>query len=62
MLSEDPVSFGKFARFFRDGLKARNALFFDGAVSALWDPAKGRRDITNPLGPMVVAFKPASEK
>jgi prepilin-type processing-associated H-X9-DG protein len=51
------VSFGKFARFFRDGLKARNALFFDGSVSALWDPADGRRDITKPLGPMIVAYK-----
>ena len=59
VISEGPISFGKFARFFRDGLKARNALFFDGAVSALWDPANGRRDITKPLGPMVVVFKPA---
>lgn len=58
VISEEPVSFGKFARFFRDGLKAHNALFFDGAVSALWDPANGRRDITKPLGPMVIAFKP----
>jgi uncharacterized protein YigE (DUF2233 family) len=58
VISEGPVSFGKFGRFFRDGLKARNALFFDGAVSALWDPANGRRDITKPLGPMAVAFKP----
>jgi uncharacterized protein YigE (DUF2233 family) len=62
VISEEPVSFGKFARFFRDRLKARNALFFDGAVSALWDPANGRRDITRPLGPMVVAFKAESEK
>jgi uncharacterized protein YigE (DUF2233 family) len=58
VISEGPVSFGKFGRFFRDEFKARNALFFDGAVSALWDPANGRRDITRPLGPMVVAFKP----
>jgi uncharacterized protein YigE (DUF2233 family) len=62
VISEGPVSFGKFARFFRDRLKARDALFFDGAVSALWDPANGRRDITRPLGPMVVAFKAESEK
>jgi uncharacterized protein YigE (DUF2233 family) len=59
VISEGAVSFGKFARFFRDRLKARNALFFDGAVSALWDPANGRRDITKPLGPMVVVLKPA---
>jgi uncharacterized protein YigE (DUF2233 family) len=57
VISDDAVSLGKFARFFRDELKARNALFFDGAVSALWDPANGRRDLTKPLGPMVVAFK-----
>jgi prepilin-type processing-associated H-X9-DG protein len=56
-ISDEPVSFGKFARFFRDGLKTPNALFFDGSVSALWDPANGRRDLTKPLGPMVVAFK-----
>jgi uncharacterized protein YigE (DUF2233 family) len=61
VISEGPVSFGKFARFFRDELKARNALFFDGAVSALWDPANGRRDITKPLGPMVIAFKPKKQ-
>ena len=59
VISEHPVSLGKFARFFRDQLKCRDALFFDGAVSALWDPANGRRDMTVPLGPMVVAFKPA---
>lgn len=58
VISDDAVSLGKFARFFRDKLKTRNALFFDGAVSALWDPANGRRDVTKPLGPMVVAFKP----
>ena len=57
VISDGAVSFGKFARFFRDGLKARNALFFDGSVSALWDPADGRRDITKPLGPMIVAYK-----
>ena len=59
VISEDPVSLGKFARFFRDRLRARNALFFDGAVSALWDPANHRRDVTVPLGPLVVVFKPA---
>lgn len=58
VISEEQVSFGKFARFFRYALKARNALFFDGAVSALWDPANGRRDITKPLGPMVIVFEP----
>ena len=62
VISEDSVSLGKFARFFRDRLKCRDALFFDGAVSALWDPANHRRDVTVPLGPIVVAFKPAASK
>ena len=57
VISDGPVSLGKFARFYRDELKARNALFFDGAVSALWDPASGRRDVTKPLGPMIVVFR-----
>lgn len=58
VISDGEVSLGKFARFFRDQLKCRNALFFDGAVSALWDPANDRRDLTKPLGPLIVAFKP----
>ena len=58
VISEDSVSLGKFARLFRDRLQCRDALFFDGAVSALWDPASHRRDVTVPLGPMVVAFRP----
>ena len=57
VISDDAVSLGKFASFFRDSLKCRDALFLDGAVSALWDPAAGRRDVTRPLGPMIVAFR-----
>jgi uncharacterized protein YigE (DUF2233 family) len=59
VISDEPVSLGKFARYFRDKLKCGNALFLDGAVSALWDPADHRRDLTKPLGPMIVVFKPA---
>ena len=60
VISDAPVSFGKFARLFRDRIKARNALFLDGSVSALWDPVDGRRDVTKPLGPIVVAFRPGA--
>jgi uncharacterized protein YigE (DUF2233 family) len=60
VISDDLVSFGKFARFFRDRLKVRNALYFDGSVSSLWDPANGRMDSFTELGPMVVAFKSAA--
>lgn len=61
VISEDPVSFGKFARFFRDALKTPDALYFDGSVSSLWDPANGRQDSHSPLGPIIVAFKPAGK-
>lgn len=57
VISNEVVSFGKLARFFRDGLHARNALYFDGSVSSLWDPAAGRQDVGVPLGPMIVALK-----
>ena len=59
VISNEVVSFGKLARFFRNGLHARNALYFDGSVSSLWDPAAGRQDAGVPLGPIIVALKPA---
>jgi uncharacterized protein YigE (DUF2233 family) len=34
VISREPVSFGKFARLYRDGLNCQNALYFDGVVSA----------------------------
>lgn len=58
VISEDAVSFGKLARFFRDKLKTPDALYFDGVVSSLWDPANHRMDSHSPLGPIIVAFKP----
>ena len=56
-ISEEPVSFGRFARLFRDRFETPNALFLDGTVSALWDPASNRIDATAPLGPMIVVEK-----
>lgn len=54
VISEGPVSFGKLARYFRDVVKARDALYLDGSVSALWDPASGRMDARAPIGPMIL--------
>lgn len=54
VISEEPVSFGVLARYFRDVLKTPDALFLDGNVSALWDPANGRMDGGGPIGPMIV--------
>lgn len=57
-ISDTPVSFGKFARLFAGPLGCRNALYLDGAVSSLWDPANGRMDSLVPIGPMIVAIAP----
>ncbi len=54
VISEGPVSFGKLARYFRDVLKTPNALYLDGSVSGLWNPAAERMDSRAPIGPMIV--------
>lgn len=54
VISETPVSFGSFARYFRDVLRTSNALFLDGSVSQLWDPESNRMDARTPLGPLIV--------
>jgi uncharacterized protein YigE (DUF2233 family) len=60
VISDEPVSFGRLARFLRDGLGCRDALYFDGAVSSLWDPATDRQDARDDLGPLVAVLrKPA---
>lgn len=60
VITTDVVSFGKMARFFRDRLGARDALYLDGSVSSLWDPANGRMDDVADLGPLIVAFRGAT--
>ncbi|WP_379131107.1 phosphodiester glycosidase family protein [Methylobacterium sp. ID0610] len=54
-ISEAPVTFGAFARLFKDGLNCPNALFLDGSVSSLYAPALNRSDLSRPLGPLVGA-------
>jgi uncharacterized protein YigE (DUF2233 family) len=56
VISSGMVSFGRFARFFRDELQCRDALFLDGTVSSLWAPSIGRTDDNHELGPMVVVL------
>lgn len=55
-ISDTPVSFGKFARLFQRELGCTDALYLDGSVSSLWDPAASRMDAFPALGPMLVAF------
>lgn len=52
-ISRQPVSLGSFARLFRDGLGMKNALFFDGAISALHDGRKYLVGGGYPAGPML---------
>ena len=54
VISSAPISFGKLARFYRDELKVRNALYLDGNVSQLWNPATERLDGGAPIGPILV--------
>lgn len=57
VISNAPVSFGKIARFYCDELKVRNALYLDGTVSVLWNPATDRLDTGAPIGPILVIEK-----
>jgi uncharacterized protein YigE (DUF2233 family) len=56
VISNEPVSFGRFARLFRDKLNCRDALFFDGTISSAWIPEMKRLDHGAALGPMVVVL------
>lgn len=60
VIADAPVSFGQLARYFRDELKVANALYLDGQVSSLWDPASGRqggRMDGGRVGPIIVVTK-----
>ncbi|MCX8507754.1 MAG: phosphodiester glycosidase family protein, partial [Rhodobacteraceae bacterium] len=59
VISDEAVNFHAFARLFRDGLKLPNALFFDGTISRLYAPERGRDDFGFPMGPMVGLVVPA---
>ena len=53
-ISDAPVNFHHFARLFRDGLGAENALFLDGTVSRIHAPELDRAERGGEFGPMVV--------
>lgn len=51
-----PVSFGSFARLFRDGLGCADALYLDGSISALAEPGVATIGGGGRLGPIIAAF------
>jgi len=52
-ISRSQVSLGSFARMFRDVLQCPNALFFDGAISALSDGSRMIVGGKYPAGPII---------
>jgi uncharacterized protein YigE (DUF2233 family) len=55
-ISLSEVSFGSFARLFRDGLGCPDALYFDGVVSALSNGARTILGGKYPAGPIVAVW------
>ena len=58
-ISRRPVTFHEFGRLFRDGLGARDALYFDGSLSQIYAPEVGRADWGRKLGPIIGLVAPA---
>jgi uncharacterized protein YigE (DUF2233 family) len=52
-ISEDPINFHEFARFFRDVLRCPDALFLDGDICSLYSPELKRSDWKIDLGPVI---------
>jgi prepilin-type processing-associated H-X9-DG protein len=61
-ISEGLVTFGQFARLFRDALGFNNALFLDGSVSSLYAPSLNRADARWPMGPIIGAVERAARR
>ncbi|MCB1390422.1 MAG: phosphodiester glycosidase family protein, partial [Rhodobacteraceae bacterium] len=59
VISDEPVTFHRFARVFRDVLGVPDALYLDGSVSRLYAPELGRDDWGLPLGPVVGLVAPS---
>ncbi|MFN0317363.1 MAG: phosphodiester glycosidase family protein [Burkholderiales bacterium] len=57
IITESAVSFGKLARFIRDRLGCRNALYLDGAISSLWWPEGGRKDVAHRISTVVAVMR-----
>ena len=57
VISNDRVNFHSFARFYRDVLGVKNALYFDGSISRLYAPGLDRHDAGFPMGPIIGVVK-----
>jgi len=52
-ISTDPVTFHEMATFFRDALQCPDALYLDGAISAMHAPEAGITTSAKGLGPVL---------
>ena len=57
-ITETPVNFYTFARFFRDHLGCKNALFLDGTICSLYSRSMHRNDFRMNLGPIIGEVEP----
>jgi uncharacterized protein YigE (DUF2233 family) len=55
-ISNDPVTFEVFAKFFRDRLHCPDALYLDGSISSIYAPSVQRADYFWPLGPIIAVY------
>jgi uncharacterized protein YigE (DUF2233 family) len=55
-ISNDPVTFEVFAKFFRDQLHCPDALYLDGSISSIYAPSVQRADYLWPLGPIIAVY------
>lgn len=52
-ITDNAVTFHEFGVLFRDHIGVPQALFLDGSISRLYDPANGRRDGGAAMGPII---------
>jgi uncharacterized protein YigE (DUF2233 family) len=55
-ISDEPVTFMEFAKFFRDQLHCPDALYLDGSISSIYAPSVQRADYLWPLGPIIAVY------
>lgn len=56
-ITDNAVTFHEFGRLFRDHLGVPQALFLDGSISRLYDPANGRNDGGAAMGPIIAVVE-----
>ncbi len=59
VITDSAVNFFDFARYFRDVLDCRNALYLDGTISRLYAPDLERNDAGAAMGPIVGVVRSA---